>query len=112
MATVGDDYRIRIQELLKQYASQPPSAHEIEMQTIFDTKNDHYQLVKVGWLNNHRIYGCVLHLDIKGDKIWIQHNGTEIPIAEELVALGIPKDHIVIGFHSPPMRLLTEYAAN
>ncbi len=112
MATLSDEYRNRIQELLRRYASQPTSALGVEIQTVFDTENDHYQLVSVGWLKNHRVYGCVLHLDIKGEKVWIQHNGTEIPIAEELVSLGIPKDHIVIGFHSPQMRLLTEYAVN
>ena len=32
------------------------------------------------------------------NKIWIQHDGTEIGIAKELVALGISKQDIVLGF--------------
>jgi hypothetical protein len=79
---------------------------------IVDPEGNHYQLVNVGWLNNRRVYGCILHIDIKGEKIWIQHNGTERQVAEDLVALGIPKDHIVIGFHSPFRRRLTEFAVN
>ena len=61
---------------------------EIESQTIFDTEHEHYQLVHAGWHNDHRVYRCVLHLDIKDGKIWIQHHGTEIGIANQLVELG------------------------
>jgi hypothetical protein len=47
------------------------------------------------------IHGCVLHLDIKKGKIWIQHDGTEVGIANELVNLGVPKEDIVLAFHEP-----------
>jgi hypothetical protein len=100
-------YRDKIKQLLALIA--PPS-DEIESQIITDTEHDHYQLTQVGWKNSRRIYGCVLHLDIKEQKIWIQHNGTELDIAEELVKLGIPKQHIVIGFQSPFKRQFTEFA--
>jgi XisI protein len=66
----------------------------------------------VGWQNERRIYGCILHLDIKDGKIWLQHNGTESDIAQELVELGIAKTDIVIGFHSPFKRQFTEYAVS
>lgn len=49
----------------------------------------------------HDAVGCVLHLDIKNSKIWIQHDGTEIGIANELVKLGVPKEDIVLAFHEP-----------
>jgi hypothetical protein len=54
----------------------------------------------------------VLHLDIKGGKIWIQWNGIEDDIAVELVALGVPKHDIVLGFHTPLLRQYTEYAVS
>ena len=65
-----------------------------------------------GWHNKKRIFGPVLHLDIKGGKIWIQWNGTEDDIAAELVALGVPKHDIVLGFHTPMLRQYTEYAVS
>ncbi|NJO42492.1 MAG: XisI protein [Cyanobacteria bacterium CRU_2_1] len=68
------------------------------------------QLVQVGWQNNRRVYGCILHLDIKDGKIWLQHNGTERQVADELVALGVPKQDIVLGFQSPSKRKFTEFA--
>jgi hypothetical protein len=66
----------------------------------------------VGWDNGRRIYGCIMHFDIIDEKIWIQYNGTEVGVAEELLALGVPKEDIVLGYHSPYMRQFTEYAVN
>jgi hypothetical protein len=68
-----------------------------------------YQIVSVGWNNQKRIYGCMMHLDIKDDKIWIQQNTTEVDLASELIDMGVPKHDIVIGFHTPKMRLLTDF---
>ncbi len=107
-----DHYREKIQQLLQEYAALSNDNSEIETETIFDTVRDHYQLVQVGWQNGRRVYGCILHLDIKNGKVWLQHNGTENSIAAELVALGIPKSDIVIGFHSPFKRQFTDYATS
>ncbi len=103
-------YREIIKQLLSEYAELGNSNQDIETQIIFDTEHDHYQLMNVGWRNDRRIYGCFLHLDIKDGKVWLQHNGTEYEIGEELANLGIPKQDIVIGFHSPYKRKFTEYA--
>ncbi len=102
-----DDYRHKIKVLLESF-NLPKD--EIESQIITDTEHDHYQITQVGWKNERRIYGCVLHIDIKDGKIWIQHNGTELDIADKLVKMSIPKNHIVIGFQSPFMRQHTEFA--
>jgi hypothetical protein len=72
-----EKYRYHIKELLKQYGSYKPSYGEVEVELIFDTENDHYQLMTVGWNKQQRIHGCIVHIDIKGEKIWIQHDGTE-----------------------------------
>lgn len=103
-------YRKIIQQLLQEYASIGNSDPEIETELIFDAERDHYQLVNVGWKNQRRVYGCFLHIDIKDGKVWLQHNGTENEVAEDLVNLGIPKHDIVIGFHSPFKRQFTDYA--
>jgi hypothetical protein len=44
------------------------------------------------------VHGRLLHVEIRGDKVWIQRSGTEDGIADELVAAGIPKSRIVLGF--------------
>lgn len=54
----------------------------------------------------------MLHIDIKDGKIWIQHNGTERRIAQDLLELGVPKQDIVLAFHSPTRRKYSDFAVN
>lgn len=42
--------------------------------------------------------------------LWIQLDGTEDGIAGDLLAAGIPKDRIVLGFKSPDSRQHTGFA--
>lgn len=107
-----NEYRQRVQELLTHYAQKAAATPDIETQVIFDTARDHYQLVTVGWQKQRRVYGCILHIDIKGNKVWIQHNGTERLVAEKLADAGIPKDQIVLGFYSPFTRQFTDFVVN
>jgi XisI protein len=105
-----NEYQQKIQDLLTELANYGSSDREVESQLIFDTDHNHYQLAHVGWRNKRRIYGCVVHLDLKDGKIWVQHNGTEFDIALRLSEMGIPKQNIVNGFHSSYMRQFTDFA--
>jgi hypothetical protein len=105
-------YRSAVRQVLTEYAGHRSSDDNVETQLIVDAEHDHYQLFYVGWENQRRVYGCVLHFDIKNEKIWIQHNGTEIDVAAELVKLGVDKQDIVLGFQSPAKRQFTEYAVS
>jgi hypothetical protein len=105
-----EGYRQLVQELLQTYSEIKASNEEVEAEAIFDPMRDRYQVVHVGWSNKRRVYGCILHLDIKNEKIWIQHDGTEGGIANELVERGVPKEDIVLAFHSPFKRQFTEFA--
>ena len=82
----------------------------VETQLIFDTEHDHYQVVSIGWDQNKRIHGIILHIDIRDGKIWIQYNGTESDLGHVFVAAGVPKSDIVLGFQSPFKRQFTEFA--
>jgi XisI protein len=105
-----DEYRVKIQQLLDKYAQYKPSYGNVEIEPIFDIQRDHYQIISVGWNQQKRVYGPIMHLDIKNEKIWIQQNTTEVDIATELIEMGVPKQDIVIGFHTPKMRQLTGFA--
>jgi hypothetical protein len=107
-----NQYRQYIQNILlekSQRSSKNMNFSEYEVQTIFDTERDHYQLLRVGWRNNKRDFGCVLHLDIKDDKIWIQHDSTDTGITEQLLEMGVPKEDIVLAFHEPEVRQFTGF---
>ena len=106
-----EQYRQYIEHLLSErqkQASMSRNYEEYEVQTVFDEKQDHYQLLYVGWRGNKRDFGCILHLDIKDGKIWIQHDGNEVGIANQLVEIGVPKQDIVLAFHEPYIRQFTE----
>lgn len=104
-------YRRIIQELIRRYAQIKLAYGDIEIETIFDEANDHYEMMYTGWDEHRRIHGSVLHLDIRDGKVWIQHDGIEGSIAEELVEAGIPREDVVLGFQPPYARRFTEYAA-
>ena len=107
-----EQYRQYIRHLLSERAqrsSMQRNAPEYEVQTIFDSEHDHYQLLYVGWRGDKRDFGCILHLDIKGGKIWIQHDGTEEGIANRLVEMGVPKQDIILAFHEPYVRQFTDF---
>lgn len=73
-------------------------------------KMQRYDILRSGKYYNRYLCRCILHIDIKGNKIWLQWNGTEDDIAADLVNAGVPKEDIVLGFQSPFMQQFTEYA--
>lgn len=42
----------------------------------------------------------------------IQYDGTEIGFADELVKLGVPREDIVLAYHSPFMRQFDGFAVS
>ena len=105
-----EKYRKLVEQIIKARSNYKPAFGDIEVQTIFDRENDHYELVNLGWNDYKRIRGCLLHLDIKDGKIWIQHDGTEDGVANDLVEMGVPKEDIVLAFHPPYKREYTGFA--
>ena len=106
-----DLYCQLIQQSLEGRAKLRSKDDPVESQTIFARQSDPYLLINVGWKNsNTRIYGCVLHVDIRNGKIWVQHDGTENAIADQLVTLGVTKQDIILAYHALYVRQYTEYA--
>lgn len=112
MDSLNSNYQEIIEKVLNDYADFLGNDDNVQTELVFDRKRDRYLLVETGWENTRRIYGILLHLDIINGKIWIQHDGTEEGIANELVANNIPKDRIVLGFKSLQRRQITEFAVS
>jgi XisI protein len=104
-----NQYRQYLRQLLTAQAESDQNETDIECQLLFDTENDHYQLLDIGWEGLKRVYSCYMHLDIKDGKIWIQRNMTEMDIAAELVEKGVAREDIVLGLHPPYKRPYTGY---
>ena len=105
-----EKYRQIIKDVLSEYLNIDYSYGDIKNEAIFDDANNRYIILSLGWQKNKRIHGCLIHVDIIDDKIWIQRDGTEDGIAYELEKAGIPKKQMVLGFHDPDVRKYTDYA--
>jgi hypothetical protein len=105
-----DTYRQIIQDVLSEYVRLQYAYGDIQNETVFDREADRYLVMSIGWQKVKRIHGCLIHIDIINGKVWIQRDGTEDGIADKLIAAGIPKDKIVLGFHKPDVRPYTEFA--
>jgi XisI protein len=103
-------YHQTIEKVLQDYADFLQSDESVQIELVFDRERDRYLLVETGWQNGYRIYGTLLHIDVIDHKLWIQQDGTEDGIANELLAAGIPKEHIVLGFKPLELRQHTEFA--
>lgn len=104
------NYRNIIERVLRLHTEAPSSTGEVQCQTVFDRDNDHYLLVQVGWGRQTRVYGTLAHIDLVGDKIWIQHDSFEEGLANQLHAAGIDAEHIVLGYRISDVRKHTGYA--
>jgi uncharacterized hydantoinase/oxoprolinase family protein len=104
-------YREIIRTFLADSIAPSSDDPNFETQLICDSDRDHYQLVSLGWQGHRRVYTVLIHLDIKDGKVWIQKNDTDRLIAQELVALGVSREDIVLGLQPAYARVDTGYSA-
>jgi len=103
-------YRQIIQSILLTYTEIPYSHGELICKPIFDDSRDSYLLMTLGWDRKTRVHGCLIHLDIINDKVWVQRDETEDGVTREIVAAGILSSDIVLAFHPVDVRPYTGYA--
>ncbi len=96
-----------VRQLIEEVAAMTPSDERSETQTIVDDERGHYLLFSVGWGGNRREYAPFVHIDVRPDaKVHIQHDGTDLRLAELLHEKGIEKPQMVLAFQSPARRKL------
>ncbi len=97
-------------EIVERYA-QEPAPPGIEVETILDDENGHYLVFYSGWQGSKRIHGPVIHLQLRGEKLWVHFDGTEEGVAREFLDAGVPTSQIVLAWQHPSRRELTSFAA-
>ena len=107
---INDAYRAIVKQVLQEVADITPSDENIRTEFVCDEALGHYQVSQVGWEGKRRVDDVFLHIDVLDGKVWLQHDGTNLRIAEDLVRAGIPKEDIVLAFHHPSRRQDTEFA--
>jgi hypothetical protein len=94
-------------EIVKEIYEMTPSDEQSETQLITDLEHGHFVLFSIDWYQGKREYLPFVHLDVREDgKIWIQHDGTDLVIAQWLLDKGVAKQNIVLAWHSPDRRAL------
>jgi hypothetical protein len=104
-------YREIIKSIIFDYAKHKPRYGDLETEIFIDEERDHYKVMRVGWQGERRIYGSVIHLDLIGNKVWVQYDGTNRPVVDALLEAGVPSEDIVLAFQPPEVRQFTEFAA-
>lgn len=99
-----------IKQILQEDAQYKPSHGDIEPLLVFDDERRSYQLMYVGWDRHRRVHGVIYHLRICNDKVYIEEDTSNQPIAVALLEAGVPKEDIVLAFHAPYKRKYTEFA--
>jgi XisI protein len=105
-----ESYDMIVEKILREYAAITYSQGEINRWVVIDANRNHFFLTIEGWDGDRRIHGFLIHVEMRDGKVWVQRDGTEDGITDELVAAGIPKNQIVLAFHPPYVRQHTEYA--
>ncbi|OQY48652.1 MAG: XisI protein [Anaerolineaceae bacterium 4572_78] len=82
----------------------------LETHAIFDDERKRYMVLDIGWSDKDRLHKPTLYVRLDNDKIWIEEDWTENGVATDLLAAGVPKEDIVLAFHHPKIRPLTEFA--
>jgi ketopantoate reductase len=105
-----ESYQEIVKRVISQYSTIKPSYGDVEVELVYDDERGHYELVYAGWDGYRRIHGSVVHIDVRDGKVWIQHDGIEEGVTDELLAEGIPPEHIVLAFQHPHKRQFSGFA--
>jgi XisI protein len=90
--------RDAVKLVIQKYARFKPSHGDVRLDTVFDEANDRYALMQVGWDRGRRVRGNLIYVTLGEDKVWIEYDGMEQGITQDLIAAGIPQERIVLAF--------------
>jgi hypothetical protein len=98
-----------IKEVLGHYVGllQKYTKHEVYL--VEDPIQLHYLIYQNLWQDSSRSYGCLVHVRIKNEKIYIEYDGTDEGFGDVFVEHGIAKQDIVLAFHAPLKRPYTGF---
>lgn len=101
---------VRATILKSPYYTHGLTGPEVETEFICDDVKGQYLLLDIGWRDGKRDFNPIIYVRIKNDKIWMEEDWTEDGITDDLMRAGVPKEDIVLAFHSPEKRPYTDFA--
>ena len=103
-------YQQIIKSILNDYIATMQSNLDEEIYLVEDPYKMNYLIYHNAWKHSSRNYGCILHIRIKNEKIYIEYDGTDEGFGDVFAEAGIPNTEIVLAFHAPAKRSYTGFA--
>jgi hypothetical protein len=76
-----NQYRDWLEGILKNNEQTDLAGSTAETRVIIDCNTDNYQLMRIGWQGEERVYHCFMHASFRNNKIWIEQDFTEPSLA-------------------------------
>ncbi len=71
---------------------------------MFYDERGQYLVVDFGWNGDKYLHATPIHISLVDREVWIQYNDTQEGVATDLMAAGISREDIVLGFRHPKIR--------
>lgn len=105
-----DELRRALDQVFEEWTLFPGPESDFQIVSVMDRERDRYLLLHQGWDGYRRVDNLLAQVDVIDGKLWVQEDRTENGIANDLIAAGVPKGRIVLGFKHPSRRKHTEFA--
>ena len=91
-------YARTVQDLIEQFAADWKPHDGTKIEAVTDPEHGHYQIVRSGWKEGRYVHACLVHLTVRGQKVQLLRNDTEVEWDRELIDCGVSPDDIQIAF--------------
>lgn len=89
-----------VKQVIERYAKFVPSHGNIRLDTVFDDQQGRYALMQVGWDRDRRVRGNLIYITLQQGQVWIEYDGMEQGITQDLIKGGIAPERIILKFVS------------
>jgi hypothetical protein len=87
-----------VKRVIERYAKFVPSHGNIRLDTVFDDQQGRYALMQVGWDRGRRVRGNLIYITVQDGQVWVEYDGMEQGITNDLLQGGIAPERIILGF--------------
>jgi hypothetical protein len=93
-----ENYHDVVRQLVEEYASETQLRDGTTVEPVTDLEHGHYQVMRLGWVKGRYVHSCLVHFVVRGGRVHLLKNDTDVEWDRELVAHGIAPDDIVLAF--------------
>lgn len=106
-------YQKTVKKVLEEYLKrQTMSVSDPSVETLLsaDDQRGIYMVLRNGWQGKERVQNILLFVRLVNGRVWVEEDWTDFDVVGHLLEANIPQEDIVLAFHHPQLRPLTEFA--